>query len=154
MNKSRFYLIVILVLLLSNLFLVYMLINGPGKMRPNQGPKKLIVERLHFDANQVKAYDLLIEDHRQKISQFDEQMNLLRKELYAQLAAAINDEKRAQLLTELSQTQKEIEAIHFDHFLDIKDLCKPEQLAKFEELTKELMELFARKVPPPKGSLK
>ena len=112
-------------------------------------PKEIIIERLHFDANQQKEYGQLIEWHRGEIRQLEDSIRVSKNELYLLL----NDDKvdenaKVTLINEIALFQKQIEATHFKHFEDIKKLCKPEQQVYFNELTEELGRLFSRNKPP------
>ena len=46
----------------------------------------------------------------------------------------------------MCEIQKEIEKTHFQHFLEIKALCRPEQIEDFNLLSEELARIFAK--PP------
>ena len=75
---------------------------------------------------------------------------VIRNNLYAEL----NNEtsvKKDSLMFAISKYQLEIENTHYNHFLEIKKLCKPDQLKYFEELTKELAFYFRpnKNQPPP-----
>jgi protein CpxP len=73
MNKLKLLSIVIVGLLVVNLLLVVALFMR--KPHPNpEGPKKLIIEKLHFDDVQIKAYDQMVEWHRSEIKKSDEQI--------------------------------------------------------------------------------
>jgi hypothetical protein len=55
------------------------------------------------------------------------------------------------LENKLGELQRQIETVHYNHFTDIKKLCKPEQLENFNALTHDLAKFFApeRNLPPP-----
>lgn len=63
MIKKKFYLMVSIALLCCNLILVFFLLQVPkinrneGPIRRQPNPKMVIIEKLHFDDNQVKAYE-------------------------------------------------------------------------------------------------
>ena len=42
------------------------------------------------------------------------------------------------------------EKINLEHFLDIKKLCKPNQMKDYESLTQELANLFGHKMKKPR----
>jgi periplasmic protein CpxP/Spy len=46
----------------------------------------------------------------------------------------------------------QIEAIHFQHFNDIKKLCKGEQIQAFNALTADLAMYFSKKPNKPKNN--
>jgi periplasmic protein CpxP/Spy len=146
MNKTKVLTIAVIVLVLLNISVVatFMLNKPPHPpgMEGRQSPKTIIIERLHFNETQIAAYDDLIKEHRTTIQNKEEQLKLVKEELYA-LLAADNQTTSTDLITKINMIQKEIEEIHFNHFLDIKKLCKPEQLSDFNELTNELASLFS-----------
>ena len=110
----------------------------------NPKPREIISEKLHFDANQIKSYDQLIEIHKVKIDSLNTKSKELKFELYSQLKlATINNAEKNRLINELINNQKEIENTYFQHFLDIKSLCKKEQIEAFNSLTDELGKMFS-----------
>ena len=55
----------------------------------------------------------------------------------------IDSVQKDRLFLKLADLQKQIETTHFNHFIDIKKLCKKEQLSDYENLTEELSKLFS-----------
>lgn len=148
MNKTNFYILVICLLLISNFVLLYFALQKPSRGFDPDSPKNTIIEKLHFDENQIEAYQKLIDKHRKDIKKNNDQILMLKKELYSNLK---NDDSKRELdsiTTQIATIQKQIEEIHFNHFLDIKALCKPNQLSEFDELTDELTEIFNSKKHP------
>lgn len=150
MEKQKLTTFSIIALLLLNLgTLGFLLFSGPKQgHRPPHGrpePRAIIIEKLHFDTQQIKAYEQLIDEHRKKIDAIDEKIRDTKNSLYALLNSNDSASKNS-LITALGNYQKEIETTHFNHFADIKKLCKSNQMADFEELTEELSRLFSK--PP------
>lgn len=113
----------------------------------NTKPREIISEKLHFDANQIKSYDQLIEIHKFKIDSLNTKSKELKFELYSQLKlATINKAEKNRLINELINNQKEIENTYFQHFLDIKALCKKDQIEAFNSLTDELGKMFSKQL--------
>lgn len=151
MNKNKFYVLVIVGLLLSNLLLAgFMFFGKKGPHRKHQKPREKIIERLSFDEQQIEQYDKLIAGHQKDIKEKDKQLVELKNELYALLPGTDTGATADSLINEITGVIKQIERIHFDHFLDIKGLCKPDQMAAFEELTEEIGKIFSPKPPPKK----
>lgn len=149
MEKTKLLTITIIGLFLINLAtLGFLFLNGPkpGGM-PHEGrplPKEIIIDKLHFDANQQKEYEKLIHWHRGKIDELDSAIRETKNELYSILGEEKTDNNvKTRLITRLNQYQKQVEETHFKHFEDIKKLCKPEQKEEFEALTEELSRIFA-----------
>jgi protein CpxP len=161
MNRTKLLTIAVLGLLVLNTgTLGMLLLRGPahhphGDMPPpppGEGPKRIIIERLHFDEAQQKQYEALIDDHRKRTAELHEASRNLHKELYSLLAADTADKAKADaLILQIAENQKATDHLNFDHFRQIKAVCRPEQLSDFNRLSEELSELFAPKGPPPPG---
>jgi len=157
MSKIKLLTIAVIGLLFTNSVLVgFLLIKKqpapmedmpPGK---REGPKKIIMERLQFDTEQVAQYELLITGHRKSIRLLKDSISETKNELYQSLQTDSFAGKDS-LTNLLSALQKRIETVHYDHFVQIKKLCKPEQMEAFNELTHDLAFYFTteRKGPPP-----
>ena len=140
MNKEKIYRLLAIGLLVSNLLLIGFILWG--KPKPPI-PRDLIIEKLHFDAAQTSTYDSLITRHQEAIKENDETLRTAKKELYHQLHSSVSNSEKELLLQTIAETQAAIEAIHFEHFEDIKALCTAEQLEAFDGLSDELVKLFA-----------
>ncbi len=151
MEKSKLVTLSIITLLLINIVtLGFLLLSGPknGPTPPHVGrpkPKEIIVEKLHFDTKQQADYDQLIQQHRKVITTTEDHIKSAKNQLYLLLKdESVNVTKKDSLISLLSNYQREIETIHFNHFRDIKKLCKAEQLNDFNDLTEELLHLFSK----------
>lgn len=147
MSKLKILQIAVIGLLLINMTALALLFFGrPGHSLHDrsgrEGPADIIIERLHFDQQQVQAYDKLIHQHRSAIRRLDAEIRETKNALYNTLT---NDSLQAKdsLQVKLGALQKEIETVHYDHFLDIKKLCKPSQAGYFIELTHDLAGYFS-----------
>ncbi len=153
MNKNKLLIFLIAGLLLSNILLVVFMMKGRGHADgPNNHPmpRKIIIERLHFDENQIKQYDELIQQHRKNITEREKSLMDLKNNLYSTLKAEENKTVTDSLINSISKIQKEIEYVHYAHFGDIKTLCKPEQIKDYNELVNELARMFSPPPPPKK----
>lgn len=165
MNRQKLLTIVALGLLVVNLGLVGFLLLRKPPHQPlgggvhagkHAGPRDIIIERLNFDSTQITAYDDLIREHRIGIRNAEREMREYKSELYQLLAhenqAETSAEKFDSLICVIGDVQKRIEKINYEHFADIKTLCRPDQLPRFAELTSEIAVLFShRRHPKEKG---
>lgn len=143
MNKLKFLSISVVGLLIVNTLLIIALFIR--KPHPNhEGPKQLIIEKLQFDKQQIKDYNQMVDWHRKEIGQAEDQLFQLKNELYSHLTQPLDTVVKDSLITAILKVQTNIENIHYKHFLDIKQLCKPNQQTDFEALTKEIASLFGR----------
>lgn len=147
MNKVKLLIGLCIGLFLTNVCLVWFLISHKPNEQKRGGPKKIIIEKLGFDATQTVAYEKLIDWHRGEIKSTEEQILVLKNKLYATLLNNANQTLKDSLITEIGKLQMTTETIHYKHFNDIKQLCKPNQLKAFEELSSEITDLFSRNRP-------
>ena len=145
MNRRKFYLLLIGLLIISNLATVFFVMQKRKHKSYNDGPKKIIIEKLAFDKEQTVAYEKLIDQHKKDIRTNDQKIIQLKKELYSFLLEGNTKQKIDSLTIEIGRTQQEIERIHLNHFKDIKTICTPEQMPNFDLLVGELVILFNKK---------
>lgn len=154
MEKTKLLTFTIIALLLLNFCtLGFLFLSSAENHPPRHGhgpegrpkPREIIIEKLHFDKEQVVQYDQLIEWHQTTIRETEDKIRKSKNELYLLLNTEPIDEKgKITLIDSLAAYQKQIESTHFKHFGDIKNLCKPNQLKDFEALTEELSGLFSK----------
>jgi len=140
MNKSKFLTLLIVGLLISNGILLFMFMNGPKK---HKEPKFIIIDNLHFDKEQILKYELCIQKHRNAINDNEAKMNNLRKDLYKQLKFQYDTISVDSLVSKIASQQYLSEQLTYNHFLEIKNICKPSQLNDFDELTNRISNLFS-----------
>lgn len=148
MNKLTLLKIISVLLLIVNLGMAGFILM---QRKAHPGPDKLkfrVIEALKFDPEQVKQYEALILAHRDSMRKGNDAISQLKKELYAQLngtqQAAVTDS----LIAQIGAVQNRIEHNHYEHFLKIRSLCRPDQQANFEALSNELSTYFR---PGPQG---
>lgn len=147
MNKSLFYQIVIIALLLLNTFLMFKIYSGESKCDgryEREDPRQKIIKKLNFNDAQKQQFQDLIEIHHSKVSEKDKEIMALKKKILESLShdSVINFDNEYQRIGEL---RAEIESIHFNHFLDIKSICRADQLEAFNNMTSKLMHHFGKK---------
>lgn len=155
MNKTKLLLIAVIALLLLNIgTLSFILLHKrpmPDGMRNGEGPKQIIIERLHFDGQQQTQYSAIVEEHRSKSRELNDLSRNLHNQLYAFLSEKdIEKTKADSLITRIAENQKAIDNLNLDHFQKIKRICKDNQLQFFDNLVKDLGHLFAPHHPPKK----
>lgn len=109
------------------------------------GPKGIIINKLHFDEEQITQYEKYIQQHRKDINENEAAINQLRSNLFEHLKSEQNTNYIDSMFTVISKQQYVAEKINYNHFLEIKHLCKPSQQKDFEELTEEIKDLFSLK---------
>jgi periplasmic protein CpxP/Spy len=149
MSKLRLLSFAVIALLVMNLALVGFLLLRKPPLPPGErpsiakeGPKSRIIEQLHFDADQVIQYQKLIDEHKASIKTLRDDIRGTKSQLYQTLNEA-DGGRNDSLIVKLGELQKNIETTHYNHFKEIKKLCKPDQLEYFNTLTDELADFFS-----------
>jgi hypothetical protein len=146
MNKTKVlgFTVIALVILNFGILLFLFLSKGNEGPRGRKMPREIVIEKLHFDENQIIEYDKTILIHQKNIRDLDDSIRATKNELYQLLNSEnIDNIQKDSLYLKLAGFQKQIETTHFNHFLEIKKLCKKEQLSDYKNLTEELSKLFS-----------
>ncbi|MGA9639033.1 Spy/CpxP family protein refolding chaperone [Flavobacterium sp.] len=156
MNKIKVLTISVIALVILNLtMIVFFMIIKPKEFRDRRnGPRKMIIEKLHFDTKQQAEFEILVENNIDKVKTFDKQIQQTKENLYTQLSQTNVDVKtKDSLINVLADLQKQIETARFNHFKKIRKICNtPEQKEDFKELTIELSKMFSHRKFPPENS--
>lgn len=114
-------------------------------------PKDIIIDKLHFDANQIKKYEDIITIYRATIDSLNNQNREIKAELYSQLKQpSVNNNAKDSLIQLVLINQKRIEETNFRHFQDIKNICNKSQIDDYNSLTEELEKLFSNQNRKPR----
>jgi periplasmic protein CpxP/Spy len=158
MSKIKLLTIAVIGLLAINVGVIGVLLMRKPPMPPEgmppaklEGPKKFIIEKLHFDKAQIAIYETLILKHRESVKGLKDSISNTKNNLYRSLKTETFVGKDS-LIKILSDLQSRIESVHYEHFTEIKKICKPEQMEDFKALTSELAFYFAtekKATPPP-----
>ena len=129
MNKQKFYIIIIIgVLILINLTLMWLFFNQNNSSK-KCGPRDMIIEALHFDDEQIREYDLLIKDHRILMFKGKSELYNFRKSYF------LTDSDSA--LSLLSNSYSNLENINKNHINEIMEICNSSQKEDFRIVIKE-----------------
>ena len=128
MNKQKFYIIIIGILILINLTLMWLFFNQNNSSKKCV-PRDMIIEALHFDDEQIRKYDLLIKDHRILMFKGKSELYNFRKSYF------LTDSDSA--LSLLSNSYSNLENINKNHINKIMEICNSSQKEDFRIVIKE-----------------
>lgn len=150
MNKTKLLSVAVIALLVLNFgILGFLFLSKKHELNGRKMPREIVIEKLHFDENQIVEYEKIITEHQKSIRNLDDSIRKTKNELYQLLnEEKISSVQKDSLYFKLANYQKQIETTHFNHFLEIKKLCKKEQLADYKNLTEELSKIFSHKPRP------
>ena len=156
MSKRTLLIVLVVGLLISNLALAtFIFLHKPPK---EGGPRNIVIEKLGLDAQQIKEYDVLIQQHRDAIRKKDGEIRQLKDQLYQQLfrdqnAPQVAPQKAPSMVADsligaLGKVQMDIEKVHYQHFESLRKLCRPDQQQAFTGLVHEIAIIFAQSKRP------
>jgi hypothetical protein len=152
MSKIKFLYIAIVGLIVLNLailsFVFFKAQKGRDEMGRQNNPREIVIKKLHFNSNQIAKYDSLILKHREKINSLDNEIKEHKNKLYRSLSTEIKKSTADSLIAGISKNQVIIERLHYQHFVDIKNLCNTNQVEYFNHFTTELSQIFSPKERP------
>ncbi|MBT6235769.1 MAG: periplasmic heavy metal sensor [Bacteroidetes bacterium] len=151
MNKTKLYGILAIILLLINVAMGVFILTAKDKQPPmrENGPKKLIMERLAFDKEQKKEFRVMVRNHQEKMHEHREALMQAKVHLHQHLKGD-NHADIDSLTTAIGHIHSEMEALHYAHFLDIKAICKPEQMNNYILLVDDLKDIFEKRRAKPR----
>lgn len=156
MRRTKFLSVVIVALLVINAgTLVYLFLgqNKTHKRHPHgmrKGtPADYIIDKLQLDSKQQIAFMKLQKEHRKKMRAIHEQLEETRNRFFDGLkTSAVDSVESKKLQVEIGNLMGQIHGTTFEHFTQVRQLCKPEQQELFDEFIQDILRALA---PPPPG---
>ena len=140
-NKSKIFLTIIGILLVANIALVsFFLLKKDGGGHNKRPDRKAMIanflkNEIGFSAAQLQQYDTLSDNHRESIKGMFDSLKSSKDKQFKQLAAGNFSDSVINMVAEQSAiSQKTMELNMFNHLKNVRLLCKPEQLPKFDSL--------------------
>jgi periplasmic protein CpxP/Spy len=142
-NKSKIFLFIIGILLLTNFVLLFFFLQEPKKdshLDRRAYIAAFLKDEIGFDQNQLKQFDTLSSHHRENMKNIWDKTRIPKGEQFRQLAAGQFTDSAIDAVAEQSaKRQKTVELMMCAHLKNIRLLCKPEQLPKFDSLFGEAL---------------
>ncbi|MEJ7586011.1 MAG: hypothetical protein WKI04_00480 [Ferruginibacter sp.] len=130
---------IIAILLIANIAMLAFFLQKKtlGNQAAPQDKKAFIVallkEEVGFSKDQLVKYDTLSNRHREKIGRLYDNIRNNKTVQFKKLAAVnFNDSAISELAEQSTASQRVIETNMFNHIKNIRMLCTPEQLSRFD----------------------
>lgn len=140
-NRSKVFLVIIGILLIANIAMLSFFLmkkdNGRNEKRPDR--KAMIADFLKkeigFNQAQLQQYDTLSDRHRDNVRKMYDNHRSSKDNQFKQLAASnFSDSIINNMADQSAASQKIMELQMFNHLKNIRALCTPGQLPKFDSL--------------------
>ena len=121
-------------------------IHRPAHVPPppmdHDGTAQFLKNQLDLSDSQFNEYLRLRDGHFSETQAIEQKMKILRQDLISELFKDPPDqEAAAEIINSIGASQASLERLTFNHFLDLKKLCGPEQA---DTLNKMVHSLFRR----------
>ena len=137
--------------MILNGFLVFeILTHKPPKHPPHPDYKKQVIEQLHFDEQQIEAYEKLVQEHRIIMVRLEELKGDKMAVYFNQLNQS-DSSNAADVMNDIKMLEQQRIQVTYDHFASIKELCRPDQLSHFETVLQKAMQMLANRNGDPRG---
>jgi periplasmic protein CpxP/Spy len=149
MNGSRNKILLFLVgiLLLANIVMLVFFVGkkSPGKDRSHSSGRSrsevmrdFLKDSVGFNEQQLAQFDQIREQHRDSVKTLFDDMRNAKMAFYKQ---AGQSDTAAQMAAAdvIAQKQKALDVAFFTHFQDIRQLCTPEQITRYDSLVQKIV---------------
>lgn len=143
--KNKFWIILVVILILLNLFSIGALWKTRGISRGDfstrkPSPDRYMMKRLDFSPEQ---HDMLMQmrtAHFKQIRPLEEELRSLRSSLFTTATDSSSQINPSALLQEIGAIQRQVDSLTFIHFQEIKRICTSEQANRFSRFMEEMAE--------------
>jgi len=156
-NKSKLYLLIIGILLVTNIAVLFFLLRGqhdegghPPRNDRGAMMRDFLQNEIGFSAQQLQQYDTLSKQHRENTkAQFDSLRSSKEQEFKELGSRGFSDSAIFEMVGRSAEKQKTMEFQLLNHFAAIRKLCTAEQQPKFDSLFYKIWN--KKKKPDEKG---
>jgi Spy/CpxP family protein refolding chaperone len=147
-SKNKISLWIIAILVLMNLFTLSTIwfkdIRLPFAPPPETGHRReglrILEKELNLSVEQITLFKEIRKQHFDKRKRLQEEVHTLRGELMDELFKPEPDTVAIKMLAvQIGAKETEKEQCMFEHFMELKSACTPEQQGKFESLMKKVL---------------
>jgi Spy/CpxP family protein refolding chaperone len=161
MNPARYKTLVaiIAVLLLSNIAMLVYFVGwkniGKGHGEKHKSPMaEFLQKEIGFTPQQLVIFDSLRQNHRNSVKSYFDEISKSRDSLYQLIGEAPTSDSVMRATASIGNRQAALELRLFQNLRQIRALCTPEQVAKFDSLAPSLVHKMIsqsrRPGPPPR----
>jgi len=115
-----------------------------------ENKSSFLAEELGFSGEQSQKFDSLRNYHHQSVETIMEQTRKLKDELFNCIKTG-GDAKAKEIATKLSENNKAIEMLTYEHFKEVRKICNDQQKEKFDKILIELVRGIEIQKAPPNG---
>jgi Spy/CpxP family protein refolding chaperone len=153
-KKYRALIFIIIFLLATNIVMLILLMSQdpPNKDEHDSGQSRLSVmlkNEVGFSETQLQQYQAFRNAQQQNVKPLFENIRKLKQNFYDQLSREVSDSALNQSASQIGELQKQIDLQMFTYFKNIRNICTPAQLPKYDSAIQQVVTRMINK--PSKG---
>jgi Spy/CpxP family protein refolding chaperone len=152
MNRSKFWPVIVVVLLLVNTGMLAMWWMKKADM-PHEGTAKdFLINELKLTATQQEEYNVLREAHQKQIRDIMHGMRELKDELADKISSPATDTTALDQLTmQIGEKERQRDLATYYHFRSFRMILTKEQQERFDEVIRDVLHMMAGPKKPRPG---
>ena len=144
MSRNKLLLFIVAILFLANVVLLYFFFKGKEEVKPPSREHRGISEQLKndvgFNDEQLKAYNVRREKHMSEMKVLFEAMRQTKEEFFNTVKTPQAADTLIQSgAVDIAERQKAIDLRTHAYFTDLRKICTPDQLPKFDSLYQQVI---------------
>ncbi len=142
-SSNKILTLVIGLLLVSNIVLVFFLVNGNGKKpmkRDRTDPAEMMIKEVGMDAQQAATHKQMKEDHFKAVRPLYDSLRAAKATYFGLVKdAAVTDSMAKTYRDRIAAWQSTIDSMTFAHFRKMRNQLNPVQQVNYDEFVQKLM---------------
>lgn len=155
MNRSKRWIIIVVVLLLVNTAVLAMLwFKKPTQDHlPGGAAKDFLIHELNLTTDQQNKFDELREDHQQQTRQIMAGMKDLKDALVDKISSTQNETASIDSLTKvIAEKERQRDIVTVNHFRTFRTILNADQQKRFDRILRQVMGMMGGQQRPPQGA--
>ena len=144
MSRNKLLLFIVAILFLANVVLLYFIFKGKDDIKPipreHRGISEQLKNEVGFTESQLNAYNLRREKHMGEMKGLFEAMRQSKEQFFNTVKDPQAPDSTVQAgANTIAERQKAIDLKTHTYFTDLRKICTPEQLPKFDSLYQQVI---------------
>jgi hypothetical protein len=159
MSRNKLLLFIIAILFVANVALLYFFFKGKNDSKPaareHRGMSEQLKKDVGFNAGQLNTYDVRRQQHMTEMKGLFEDLRQTKENFFNTVKSTQADDSVIQAgARAIAEKQMRIDLRTHGYFTDLRKLCTPDQLPKFDSLYQQVVKrmISSGRRPSSKGN--